>query len=166
MNLNKILKNVNEQDKLYLNHLLDIDNLRNKYIYIYDLVCEKLDEEFKKNNYCDFQNDVCLCQRNSKNRAHNSMGCCYTFRNSKITGFPVDTKLCKYLIDGKCTIQSIACKMHTCTYLKKQKIKFKPDDFFLVKLFFNRKQKSYIKNAYFQPRDKVINELLKMNTKL
>lgn len=166
MKSNKIIKNINEKNKLYLDYLLSIDDLRNKYIYIYDLVCKELDEKFEKNNYCDFQNNVCICQRNSKNRAHDSMGCCYTFRNSKLTGFPVDTKQCEYLVNGKCTQNSIACKLYTCSYLKRKKIKFEPNDFFLIKVFFNRKQKAYIKNAFFKSRDEIIDKLVKMNTKL
>lgn len=166
MNIDKYLKNATVTDKKNLCTLLNIPDLRLKYEYIYDLVCEQLDKDFRKYNYCDFRNDKCICQRTSKKVAHDSMGCCYTFKNSKLTGFPVDTKLCKYLQNGSCSIQCISCKLFTCSYLKKNKIKFSPNDFFLIKVFFNRKQKSYIKNAFFTGRNEIIDNLLKMNTKL
>lgn len=166
MRLNNFIKRLNEQDKAIVNNLLAIDNLKNKYIYIYDFVCEKLDKEFKEKNYCDFQDNMCICQRNSKNNAHNSMGCCYTFENSKLTGFPINTKLCPFLNNGSCSQSCIACKLHTCSYLKKQNIKFSPNDFILIKLFFNRKQKLYIQNAFFKSREEIIDKLVSLNTKL
>lgn len=166
MDFNKYLKKANTQDMIDLKTILSIPDLRHKYEYIYDLVCNKLDVEFSKNNYCDFKDNKCICQREAKNTAHNSMGCCYTFRNSKLTGFPVDTKLCIYLKNGSCTQNCITCKLFTCSYLKKQHIKFNPNDFFLIKVCFNRKQKSYIVSSFFKGRNEIIDNLIKMNSKL
>lgn len=166
MNLEKHMKYASKEDLAHLEILLSLNNLKDKYSYIYDIVCNQLDNIFQENNYCNFIDDKCIAQRNCKNISHDSMGCCYTFRNSKLTGFPVDTKLCTYLHNGKCTQNCISCKLYTCSYLKKQNIKFSPNDFFLIKVFFNGKQKSYIKSNFFKTRDEIIDNLVKMNSKL
>lgn len=163
--MNKIkgkLKAISNKEKNEIENVKNIKELRKQYEYIYDHVCMELDYIFKKNNYCDFQNDKCICQREAKNCAHENMGCCYTYRNSRITGFPVDTKLCEFLVNGKCIQNCISCKLFTCSYLKRKNVKFKPNDFILIKVFFNRKQKSYIQDAFFKSKVEILNELIRL----
>ena len=47
--------------------------------FIYNAVCNYLDEEFVKNNYCEFKNDICKAKRNCKGNV--TMGCCHKFKN-------------------------------------------------------------------------------------
>ncbi len=77
------LKNLSDIEKNIINEANQISDINSKYEYIYDKLCDMMDEEFREKNYCDFQNDACICQRNRKT-LHSDMGCCYTFKYSKI----------------------------------------------------------------------------------
>lgn len=57
---------------------LFIFDKKQQYEYIYDTVCEYLDNQFCKGNICDFKNDQCIANRENKT-AHKDMGCCYSF---------------------------------------------------------------------------------------
>ena len=50
------------------------------------------------------------------------MGCCYSFYYGK-GGMPIDTGVCKHLINNACNTKCIRCKMFTCRYLRKKGIK-------------------------------------------
>ena len=58
--------------------------LKQRYEYLYDEICEYLDNQFITNNYCDFKNDQCIANRKSK-FMNNIMGCCHSSRYNSIT---------------------------------------------------------------------------------
>ena len=37
---------------------------KKKFNFLYDTVCDYLDSEFVKNNYCDFKDNICIAKRN------------------------------------------------------------------------------------------------------
>lgn len=53
--------------------VLLIDDIKERYTYIYDKACNELDEIFRTKNICDFQNDRCINQRMNKT-PHDTMG--------------------------------------------------------------------------------------------
>lgn len=151
------VKNANEAE---LNKIKDffialyIDDIKEKYNYIYDRTCEELDNIFRSKNLCDFKNDSCIAQRLHKTK-NETMGCCYSFYYRK-DGFPINTGLCKYLSDKGCKIKSLKCKMFTCKYLRKKGIKFLVKDFVLLNLFLNKKQKRYLETAFFKTQEEIV----------
>lgn len=149
-----------------INAVLDLPDLYSQYNYIYNQACEELDEMFAQDNYCDLRKNVCACQRNESRIVMEILNRFYKLNYSKEFGLRVDAGLC-YKLDGKTEAQKcIACKLYTCKYLRKRKIKVKPDDIFLIKIFFNKRQKLYIERAFFKSQEDIVRKLVKMNTKL
>ena len=126
---------------------------KKKFNFLYDTVCDYLDSEFVKNNYCDFKDNICIAKRNHLSK-RKEMGCCYRF-----TGFMGSGKmvLCDKLGDKGCLDKCITCKLFTCKYLKK---KFKIKEICLLDYFFNPIQKFIIKISYFKTKDKIMKKLL------
>ena len=133
-----------------IEHAINIKDLEKRYSYIYDNICDYLDNKYKKCNYCDFKNDVCIYFRELKEFDHKN-GCCYKVSRGG---------LCKYFKNKKCTIKSISCKLYSCEVLRNNKINFRMKYFPLIKYFFNLKQKYYIKYSFFEDKDYVLNKLL------
>lgn len=130
-----------------------IKEKRKKIEYIYDQVCEELDEEFAKNNYCDFKDDVCIEKRNCSERV--TMGCCHKFKHPiTMNG---ELKECPYLVDRHCSTQCITCKLFTCDAIK---VKFKLKNIPLIECFFNPIQKLIVKTNFFTKREKIIDRLV------
>ena len=130
-----------------------IKEKREKIEYIYDQVCEELDEEFAKNNYCDFKDDVCIGKRNCSERV--TMGCCHKLKHPiTMNG---ELKECPYLVDKHCSTQCITCKLFTCDAIK---VKFKLKDIPLIEFFFNPIQKLIVKTNFFTKREKIIDRLV------
>ena len=127
---------------------INIKDKKERYNFIYDKICLKLDEKIKT-NYCEFENDICIKFR-SKNSDHKN-GCCECKGRGK----------CKYLIDSVCTMKScMACKLFTCPYLRKRGIKHNINDYALGKYFFTSKQKDILRYSYWTPKEIVIKRLL------
>lgn len=155
------LEKINDQEidkkMKIINKVLKIKDIEKRYSYLYDLICDYLDNEFKSKNICGF--DCGLCKRRKdmiKNNVKKDTylnGCCYGYKEKKV---------CKYLIPGKgCSIKNIACKTYTCFYLRKQGYRYRLKDIYLAKYFFNLRQKFYIENAYFKDKDIVMEGILK-----
>lgn len=129
-----------------------------RYDYIYDTVCDYLDNYFYGKNLCDFKNNKCGEKRNTSS----NVGCCHHFK-TKALGPLSKLVLCEYLnketytCDAKC----ISCKLFTCDYLEKKGIKFKIKDILLLDVFFNPLQKYFIKYMVFTPKDKILKRLMK-----
>jgi len=85
------------------------------------------------------------------------MGCCYHFKNKII---PDKLVLCEYLINKKCSVDCISCKLYTCPYLNKKGIKYKLNDILLIKCFFNPIQKLILKTRVFTQKEKILKEIL------
>lgn len=144
----KILENNKIIDIIEVVHAINIKDISNKYNYIYDTVCAKLDERIKT-NYCEFKDGVCIKYR-IKNPSHKN-GCCECKGRGR----------CKYLIDGVCTMKScMACKLFTCHTLKKKGITQSINDFVLTKYFFNSKEKDILQFSYWTPKEIVMERLI------
>ena len=136
--------------------ILEFNDKIERYSYLYDLICDYLDNEFTEKNICDFNCGVCkrrkamIKQKISKKTYQN--GCCYSYlQNSN----------CQYLDSEKgCQIKNIACKLFTCDHLKKQGYRYRIDDIYFARYFFNIRQKFYIKNTFFVPKDVVLKGIL------
>lgn len=137
--------------------VLDITDKEKRYSYLYDLICDYLDNEFKSKNICDFNCGICkrrknMIDRNIKKQLYEN-GCCYSYKSGKV---------CKYLVPGKgCSIKNIACKIFTCFYLRKQGYRYRLNDIYLARYFFNRRQKFYIKNTFFEDKDTIMEGILR-----
>lgn len=151
--------------KFNIKDIANETDLKKKYEYIYDTACDIMDEEFAKGNYCDFQNDMCIRQRdkNFRKPAHSTMGCCYMVGYTKIFSCPVDLGLCKFFEKNKCKTRCLTCKLFTCSYLRKKGIKFDPNDIFILKTLLNNKQKKYLRDAFFTEREVMIKKLIELD---
>lgn len=141
--------------KIYMIHAINLKDLRMRYSYIYDVVCEYLDKSFEKNNWCDFQNNRCVAVRNKTHCSESLCGCCYGSKRG----------ICKNLDKNHCKIKSLSCKLFSCRYLKKRKKNIKINDIVLLKYFFNTKQKFIIEYSIFKDKDEMIDLLLKYKSK-
>lgn len=129
-------------------HAINLKDISDKYNYIYDTVCKKLDERIKT-NYCEFKDNICVKYR--KKGSNHENGCCECKGRGK----------CKYLIDGVCTMKTcMACKLFTCHTLKKMGITQNINDFVLTKYFFNTKEKDILQFSYWTPKEIVMEKLL------
>lgn len=137
--------------KICFIHAINLRDKKKRYAYIYDVVCDYLDKEFHDKNICGFSDNVCLSVKNNSHCPESLHGCCYG-RNRG---------LCKNFKNGKCQIKSISCKLFTCRYLKKNKIKYKINDIPLLKYFFNLRQKFIIDTSIFKDKEETIELLLK-----
>lgn len=152
----------NEIFQNFLDGLIAViyENVEEKYNYIYDSVCDKLDEEFRKKNLCDFKNDQCVANRAGAT-VHETMGCCYSFKYSTNPLKFIDgVHLCDHIKSKSCDIKCIGCKLFTCKYLKEKGISFKAKDIFLIDTFFNKKQQEIIERNLFFPKEKIIEKLI------
>ena len=117
----KFLENINdteiEEKMKKIDSVLKISDTKERYSYLFELICDYLDNEFRKNNLCDFDNcGLCKRRRALKEKNPNKetylYGCCYSYINKRV---------CPFLNkDGSCTNRNIGCKLFTCHYLKKE----------------------------------------------
>ena len=127
---------------------INIKDKYKRYEYIYDTVCGYLDKKINT-NYCEFKDDICIRDR-MKNNNHKN-GCCECKGRGK----------CKYLVDSVCTLGNcMACKLFTCSTLKKLGIVENINDYVLTKYFFTNKQKDILKFSYWTPREIVLDRLM------
>lgn len=136
--------------------ILNISSIEDRYSYLYDLICEYLDNEFINKNVCGFNCGICkrrqeMIDKNIKKDTYLD-GCCHGYKNGD----------CEYLIPGKgCSIKNIACKTYTCFYLRKRGYRYRLNDMYLSKYFFNFRQKFHIENTFFVDKDVVMQGILK-----
>lgn len=127
-----------------------------RYNYIYDTVCDYLDNFFYGKNLCDFKNNKCGEKRNTSS----TTGCCHHVK-IKLLGPLSKMVLCEHLKeDYTCGAKCISCKLFTCDYLEKRGIKFRIKDILLLDVFFNPLQKYFIKYMVFTPKEKIIRRLM------
>ena len=159
-----ILSNCND-DILTAIKATFINNINDRYLYLYDNIFNSLDALWKKYNPCKFCNDVCIASKNHK-AAHKENGCCYSFDYSKnMFKFIDNVKVCKYLgKDKRCTTENISCKFFVCNYLKKNNIfNINMKDYLLVQAFFNNKQKLILKYNFFRSKEEILEKLMEKN---
>ncbi len=124
-----------------------------KYDYIYDSVCDYLDNEFESKNICEFENDKCIAKRDF----NLTCGCCRHYKGLLSNEFVQ----CEYLVNKRCSTKCMPCKMFTCHYIVKNKgIKYNIQDFFLLRKFFNPIQKLIIIKGYFTSKEKLMKKIL------
>ena len=159
---NFILENYND-DILNAFKAFEIKDKKKQYSFVYDLVCDYLDNLWVKTNPCKFCDNKCLATRNNHLYLKED-GCCYSFEWTKNIFKPIkNKKRCKYLGQNKrCQVKNISCLLFTCEYLTKSgTFNINYNDLLLLKLFFNRKQKLILRYNYFQKKEKIISKLLK-----
>ena len=146
-----IIKGDNEKNKEIIKCIkaILINEKEKRIEYIYDQVCRDLDEEFEKNNYCDFKDDICKAKRNCKEKT--TMGCCHRILMSG------GLQECPYLINKRCATQCITCKLFTCDAIN---VKFKLRDIPLIQYFFNPIQKLIVKISFFTKKEEIIKKLV------
>ena len=157
------IEKYNEYEEIYINilHTLNAilyENINDKYNYLYDEICDYLDNEFIKYNLCGFKNDKCKVKKDSGVE----MGCCYHCKN-KYFGLLYTNKfqLCEYLKDKRCSAKCITCKLYTCSELQKQGIKYNTKNVLLIRYFFNPIQKFIIISSHFTPKERIMKKLLR-----
>lgn len=112
---------------LAINGIL-IKNKIDRYNFLYDEVCNFLDENSKKYNYRDFKNDICIGKRNRV--GVRTMGCCHHLDKRGLFGKLI---ICEHLVNNLCNTKCISCKLFMCDELK---IKYRIRDFILLDYFF------------------------------
>lgn len=131
-----------------LSYAINCTSRREQISYIYDKVCDYLDSDFLVKNKCKFKNNKCISDRNKK--YSKDCGCCRAKSG----------ELCKYLDKDHCTIKNLGCKFFVCPTLKKQGIKYKTNDFYLLKYFCNFREKVVLRYTIFVPKEDVIERIL------
>ena len=126
--------------------------------FIYDTICNMLDNKWNKYSPCNFCSNRCIASRNNfMDREFD--GCCYSF-NRKLFG-KVKKEKCIHLNKNKtCDTKNISCKLFTCDYLKKNKLfNTNYEDYLLLRLFFNKKERLIIKYNFFITREEILTKL-------
>ena len=156
---NRIYYNSSEKHSNDLNivlRMLDIINInkrKEKYNLIYDYACEYLDNEFINNNWCNFKNNMCECNRN-KPKEYQTGSCCTR---------TLTRETCKYFDNSKkrCSIKCLGCKLFVCNYLRKKGIKYTSNNVPYLKYFLSLRQKLISNYTFFKTQEDIINKWLK-----
>lgn len=129
-----------------------------RYNYIYDNVCNYLDNFFYGKNLCDFKNNKCGEKRNTSSLT----GCCHHFKPKWLGPISPKLVLCEHLNNKNytCDAKCISCKLFTCDYLEKKGVKFRIRDILLLDVFFNPIQKYFIKYMVYTPKEKILKRLM------
>lgn len=137
--------------------LLNYNTKKEKYNYLYDSICDYLDDIVVKNNVCGFENDKCIAKRNT----NCTMGCCHHFKN-RYFGllYEKELHLCEYQKDKMCTAKCLTCKMYMCDMLRKKGYNFTTRNVILIKRYFNPIQKLVLISSFFTPKEKIMKKLM------
>ena len=162
---------ISNNESIYFNDVINalrciyISDKLKKYEYIYNTVCDYLDEQFKINNFCVFHEDDSCVNNRKENSIHSTMGCCYSFEYTNFFSptFIKNVKLCKYMNCKSCSTKCITCKMFTCKYLKQRGIYFNCNNILLLDCFFNKKQHLILESNFFRTREMIIKKLMEEN---
>lgn len=130
---------------------INIKEIEKRYSFIYDTVCDYLDNKYFGENLCGFDENG-ICEYHRKEEPNHYNGCCYR----------KDRGLCQYFDEehSVCTERGISCKLYSCPILRKKGINYKIGDIPLIKYFFTIKQKYYIKYSFFKPKPYVMYKLM------
>ena len=132
--------------------VLTYSNITDRYNYIYDLLCNKLEKDIEKYNYCIFIDNKCIAQRNKAKWPENEYnGCCFDVTKKEE---------CKYLNSNKsCDITCISCRVFTCRYLKDRGIDYDIRKNIFSKIFMNLLQRPVFVWNFFTPKEKILNSV-------
>ena len=147
-------KDISKKMKV-IDSVLEHKDKKERYSYLYDLICDYLDQEFRSKNICGFSNNLCrrrcdMMERNIKKDTYLN-GCCHSYSEGKD---------CEHLTSNGCGIKNIACKTYTCFYLRKRGYRYTLDNIYLSRYFFNRRQKFYIENTHFVDKSVIMKGIL------
>ena len=152
-----------ESNMPYISELTDILNLttikkyKDKCEYIYDSICEELESDIDRYNYCLFKGNKCIAQReNTPWPKNDTNGCCFDL-NKKIP--------CEHLKCISCDITCISCRLFTCRYLKDRGINFDIKKNLMTSLYLNLLQKSNLVFSFFTPKERILKEIRFMSLK-
>ncbi len=129
----------------------NIKNSKERYSFIYDVMCDYLDNEFITKNHCGFVDNVCVGVK-----YESEYGCCYGPSRG----------LCEQMKDHRCSIKSLSCKLVVCSELKSKGIKYKINKLPLLRLFFNPIQKYFLLFSIMKDKEETIKILLKYKIKI
>lgn len=162
---------VDNEKSIYLNDIVNtfkanrIEDIEEKYRFIYNCVCDYLDSKFRGDNYCNFDsNDKCVANREGVS-VHQTMGCCYEFEYGSFFSPQLikNVRLCRHMGHEVCLTRCITCKMFTCKYLKQKGIEFKCSNILLLDCFFTKKQHLILESNFFKTEDEILKKLLEVN---
>jgi hypothetical protein len=120
---------------------LNIKNRKKRIAFIYDFVCDIIDESYYGKNICGFENNKCYAQREPYNDKCN--GCC---------------RLCLYQNPKGCKTKNLSCKFYFCSDVIKRQSILKFEDFMILKCLTFR-QRILLKHNYFSKREEILNDL-------
>ena len=155
--LEKIKDKEIDQKMKIIDSVLEKTDKKERYSYLYDLICDYLDREFQEKNICGFCHDLCkrrrdMMERNIKKDTYIN-GCCHSYLKNAD---------CPHLKKGGgCAIKNIGCKTFTCFYLKKRGIRYSLNKIYLARYFFNPRQKFYMENTFFVDKPVVMEGIMK-----
>lgn len=160
-NIIGIVYNSNEEINKCIKAIF-IENKDEKYEYIYNSICDQLDEKWNVNNPCDFKCDICIFERESFKTPRKN-GCCYSFWYSRIPLKIEGIHQCDFFDQEKhCSNKNISCKLFVCPYLKrKRNFYINTKEIMMINIFFNIYQKFVIKYNYFESKEELIKKLKK-----
>lgn len=136
--------------------ILTYRNLEDRYNYLYELLCNKLEVDIERYNYCIFINDKCIAQREKSKWPENEYdGCCYNVSKKE---------KCEYLNSKKsCDISCISCRLFTCRYLKDRGIDYDIRRNVIARTFTNIMQRPVFVWNFFTPKEKILKSVKKYN---
>lgn len=141
---------INEFEK-FLKALEQSSN-RNKYIY--DTVCNDLENNFLKFNFCNFKSNKCLSQRH-KNVVLND----YPYTSTDGCCFKIIRKCQHNNKDGTCKVKCISCMLFICPYLSKRGIGYYASELLLLRAFYTPKQRGIYVNSFYESENKILSKL-------
>lgn len=153
IHMNNILKlnincKLNKFTKKELEDVVHAFNIKDSYErlkYVYERLCDYLDDDYKKHNYCKFDsNGTCINTRVNKIKTQ----CC---------------RQCKYISKKGCTTKGLACKMFFCKYIKETKKVPNYHKYRLYKYFFNINQKIISTINFWENEDEQLNDIYHAN---
>lgn len=150
-NFNEEIDSKLHEDLMNIEKAINIKDIEKRFSFIYDKVCDYLDNKYFGENLCGFdENGICDYYREIDPTHYN--GCCYRD----------DRSLCEYFDEehSKCTERGISCKLYSCPTLRKKNIEYKIKDIPLLKYFFTIKQKFIIKYSFLKPKPYVMYKLM------
>ena len=161
---NTIVINTNDLDIINSIKAIYIEDKYKRNEFIYEELCNILDDKWNKYNPCQFCNNKCIASRNNyMDKEYN--GCCYSFKRKRFG--KVNKKPCIHLKDDKtCDTKNISCKLFTCIYLRKNtNFKTNYEDYIMLKLFFNKKERLIIKYNFFKTKEEILKKLQEKSIK-
>ena len=143
---------------------MTIEDKRQRYEYVYDALCDFLDNRFRENNYCDFVDSKCAAMRKyagPKEDFDTNVGCCISF--DWVGRRAVHNhKTCKHLVNKTCDTKCLACKFYTCDYLRDKGVVFDMSEFPEVMKVFNKKQITVLIVNLFHSKEDIIDRLIRV----